>query len=282
MEINDDGETREAEILVLEVKEKATDEEEEGKKEAVANDAGKVNDDNVALSDDSDDVDVDEELLQVYSKKWKIYIMNTVLSKLDTVRKLNAVERKIYDWETQELESEQASCEKCAKGDDVEQSLKDKLMRVSSTKAINENDRRYSSPSMFTIPENEVLAILREMRDTVMENRSIDELTTEEVCYVIAFILVLNAMMLLKQRIDNQLRLKESDFSCDEDYTPPILSALGNVEELMVFKDHGQQFEDDSASTSESTYRIPNKLYSWREELYHFKQIIKSSKRKNC
>ncbi|XP_003372205.1 hypothetical protein Tsp_11956 [Trichinella spiralis] len=244
MEINDDGETREAEILVLELKEKATDEE-EGKKEAVANDAGKVNDDNVALSDDSDDVDVD----------------------VDEERKLNAVERKIYDWETQELGREQASCEKCAKVDDVKQSPKDELMRVSSTKAINENDRRYSSPSMFTIPENEVLAILREMRDTVMENRSIDELTTEE--------------MLLKQRIDNQLRLKESDFSCDEDYTPPILSALGNVEELMVFKDHGQQFEDDSASTSESTYRIPNKLYSWREELYHFKQIIKSSKRKN-
>ncbi|KRY49414.1 hypothetical protein T03_14628 [Trichinella britovi] len=267
MEINDDGETREKEILVLEVKEKATDEE-EGKKEAVANDAGKVNDDNVALSDDSDDGGVDEELLQVYSKKWKIYIMNTVLSKLDTVRKLNAVERKIYDWETQELKRKQASCEKCAKGDDVKQSPKDELMRVSSTKAINENDRRYSSPSMFTIPENEVLAILREMRDTVMENRSIDELTTEE--------------MLLKQRIDNQLRLKESDFSCDEDYTPPILSALGNVEELMVFKDYGQQFEDDSASTSESTYRIPNKLYTWREELYHFKQIIKSSKRKNC
>ncbi|KRZ97371.1 hypothetical protein T08_4529 [Trichinella sp. T8] len=267
MEINDDGETREKEILVLEVKEKATDEE-EGKKEAVANDAGKVNDDNVALSDDSDDGGVDEELLQVYSKKWKIYIMNTVLSKLDTVRKLNAVERKIYDWETQELKRKQASREKCAKGDDVKQSSKDELMRASSTKAINENDRRYSSPSMFTIPENEVLAILREMRDTVMENRSIDELTTEE--------------MLLKQRIDNQLRLKESDFSCDEDYTPPILSALGNVEELMVFKDYGQQFEDDSASTSESTYRIPNKLYTWREELYHFKQIIKSSKRKNC
>ncbi|KRX74164.1 hypothetical protein T06_16987 [Trichinella sp. T6] len=278
MEINDDGETREKEILVLEVKEKATDEE-EGKKEAVANDAGKVNDDNVALSDDSDDGGVDEELLQVYSKKWKIYIMNTVLSKLDTVRKLNAVERKIYDWETQELKRKQASC---AKRNGVKQSPKDELMRVSSTKAINENDRRYSSPSMFTIPENEVLAILREMRDTVMENRSIDELTTEEVCYVIAFILVLNAMMLLKQRIDNQLRLKESDFSCDEDYTPPILSALGNVEELMVFKDYGEQFEDDSASTSESTYRIPNKLYTWREELYHFKQIIKSSKRKNC
>ncbi|KRZ08943.1 hypothetical protein T11_16388 [Trichinella zimbabwensis] len=278
MEIKSDGETREAET----VKEKATDEE-EGKKEAVANDADKVNDDNVALSEHSDDIDVDEELLQVYSKKWKIYIMNTVLSKLDTVRKLNAVERKIYDWETQELEMEQANCEKCEKGNDEKRSPKHELMQVGSTKAINESNRRYSSPSMFTIPESEVLTILREMRETVMENRSIDELTTEEVCYVIAFILVLNAMMLLKQRIDNQLRMKESDFSCDEDYTPPILSALGNVEELMVFKGHGQQFEDEtenSASTSE--YRIPNKLYTWREELYHFKQIIKSSKRKKC
>ncbi|KRX90302.1 hypothetical protein T4E_2604 [Trichinella pseudospiralis] len=268
MEIRSDGETREAET----VKEKATDEEEvKEEEEAVANDADKVNDDNVALSEHSDDVDVDEELLQVYSKKWKIYIMNTVLSKLDTVRKLNAVERKIYDWETQELEMEQANYEKRVKGNDQKCSLKRELMQVSSTKAINESNRRYSSPSMFTIPESEVLAILREMRETVMENRSIDELTTEE--------------MLLKQRIDNQLRMKESDFSCDEDYTPPILSALGNVEELMVFKGHGQQFEDEtenSASTSESTYRIPNKLYSWREELYHFKQIIKLSKRKNC